>query len=621
MKTGIRNTSSYIGFCLAALTFVATPAPAFEFSSESGELTGSFDTTVSLGSAWRTQSRDPALVAITNGGTSRSPNEDDGNLNYDKRDAVFGVAKATHDLELNYKNYGAFFRGYYFYDWVNHDKDGLTPEAKDIAGSDAKFLDAYVRGKFDIADRALNVRAGNQVVSWGESTFISNGINVVNAVDVTKLRIPGSELKEALVPSPMLWGAQELTDQTSAEAFVLTNFDKTRLEPRGTFFSTNDFLSDGGDKVYVGFGRRRDQHQSPGTFGVDADAAAWAPRSPDRNPSDSGQYGLAFRWFAPELNNTEFGLYHLNYHSRTPIVSGYRGGLTAVTPVPGCSAFDLPTLLGGGGFPAACTNAAGRSGTYFAEYPESIKLYGLGFNTSVAGGVALQGEYSYRPNQPLQLASPEILLAALGLKNNITGGDAAAAAVPYGTEISGYRRVQMQQVQFTGTKAFGPMLKAEQFAVVVEVGYTHLNLPEGLLFNGPGVYLPGPGSSTTTSGGSSQTEGYATRDSWGYRLRTSMDFPNAIGVATLSPRLVYSHDVKGVSPTFNEGTKAVTLGFGLNYKQNWQADLAYTNFFGGRTYSGTDPSAAPTGQSQSYASSANPLKDRDFVALSVSYSF
>ena len=67
--------------------------------------------------------------------------------------------------------------------------------------------------------------------------------------------------------------------------------------------------------------------------------------------------------------------------------------------------------------------------------------------------------------------------------------------------------------------------------------------------------------------------------------------------------------------------KAATLGLGFNFKQSWQADLAYTSYFGGRTYAGTDPLANTAGQSRAYASSANPLKDRDFIAASLTYSF
>jgi hypothetical protein len=49
-------------------------------------------------------------------------------------------------------------------------------------------------------------------------------------------------------------------------------------------------------------------------------------------------------------------------------------------------------------------------------------------------------------------------------------------------------------------------------------------------------------------------------------------------------------------------------------------------FFGGNTFSGTDtPNASsgalPPGQSASYASGSNYLKDRDFLSISMSYSF
>jgi hypothetical protein len=40
-----------------------------------------------------------------------------------------------------------------------------------------------------------------------------------------------------------------------------------------------------------------------------------------------------------------------------------------------------------------------QSGRYFTEYPEDIHLYGVSWNTiaAEAGGIALQGELSYRP--------------------------------------------------------------------------------------------------------------------------------------------------------------------------------------------------------------------------------
>lgn len=611
-----------------ALAAGAGTAQAFEF--QYGEVTGSFDTTVSLGALWRMESPERSLISIANGGTSRDPNSDDGNLRYKRNELVSTVLRATHDLELKYHNFGAFVRGSYFYDPTIRSKGSLNSEARDLLGEDAEILDAYVRGAFDIGGRKLNLRLGRQVVSWGESTFIQNGINVLNPVNVSRLRAPGSELKEGFIPTMMAYASQELTDNLSVEVVLMTEWKKTRIEPAGSFFSTNDFVSEGGDRAFTGFGRRNDLNEAAGFFPANANAALWAPRSRDRDADNDGQYGIAFRYFAPQLNNTEFGLFHANYHSRTPYVSGYRGGITAGATIAngaqlGCTVFDTPTFGGAlllGATALAATNAAcaaaaarGGAGSYFVEYPEDIKLWGFSFNTTGPSGIALQGEYSYRPNQPLQLPSADLLLAAVGLRNQLTStNDTAAAGVQYGTEISGYRRVKMHQVQMTGTKTFGPTFGAEQLLVVGEVGFTRLELPSNLKFAAPGCHLPQVGSSSTTSNGGESAGCFATENSWGYRLVGRLDYPNAIGAITVSPRLAFSHDVNGRSPTFNEGAKALTLGLGFNYRQNWQADIAYSAFFGGKKISGTDAGG-------SYASHTNPMVDRDFLAISVSYSF
>jgi hypothetical protein len=472
----------------------------------------------------------------------------------------------------------------------------------------------------------------------------------------------------------MLWAQQEITDELSLEATWMVKWKKTEIDGRGVFFSTNDFAGKEGIIAYTGFGRRNDQHNPAGIFLVNADGQLYAPRSGDRDPSDGGQYGIALRYLLPQHNNTELGLYFVNYHSRTPYASGYRGGVTAaktlsnnLTPQqvaaltaasipafatgnPACTAIDAPTatqiadigvanigklvpIVGGvaqaqglviiNASNAGCTKAAGQAGTYFVDYPEDIKLWGLSANTAGPAGIALQGEYTYRSNQPLQLPTAELLLAALGAGNQLTGTNLGAAfAVPYGTEITGYRRVKMHQLQATATKAFGPTFNANQLVTVGEVGYTHLDLPGDLKFAGPGCHLPQPGSSVRTSFGSTSTNCFVTKNSWGYRLVGRLDYDGVVDGGTLSPRVAFAHDVDGVGPTFNEGVKALTLGLGFVYLQKWQADIGYTMFFGGNTFSGTDPSPGlPPGQTASYASGSNYLKDRDFLAISVSYSF
>ncbi len=651
MKSQFRPLLKPLALALAVAG--AGPAAAFQFDTDFG-VKGSLDTTVSYGLSVRASERASSLVGIVNGGSMRSVNEDDGNLNFDKNEPFANLIKATSDLELKWRNFGFFGRGTAYYDWKIMRKDGLGDTAQDRMGKDFVGLDGFVYGNFEPGGKNLSVRVGRQVISWGESTFIPNGINSINPVDLSKLRVPGSELKEAFLPTAGIWANQQLTDNLSVEGYYLTNHDKIRIDPRGTYFSNNDFASDDATRVVIAFGRRNDQNKPPSNpvpplpgaaaalsgianalYGpYDPAASVYANRSPDRDADDDGQYGIALRLLTPELNNTEFGLYFMNYHSRIPLFSGIKGRATSA-------------ITGGPLVPTFCTTPALASlchtgtATYFAEYPEDIKLYGLSFNTAGPAGVALQGEVSYRSNQPVQYATPELLLAALGVGNLITGttqipgqtaGVTTAALVPDGTYIQGYAQTKMTQFQMTGTKSIPAFANSDQLILVGEVGVTWFNdLPEGVKFNGPGVLLPATqiganGIGTTPASlGAVQETGFLTTTSWGYRLAARMEYNNALFGGNISPRLAWSHDVKGVGPTFNEGAKSLSIGASWDYLRQWVVDVQYTGYFGGREYCGTDVPPAgqsiPPGQSASYCSSAYPLADRDFYSFSISYSF
>ena len=606
------------------------PLAAHAIALDFGQVKGSFDTTVSLGASMSTQDPEDDQVGIANGGTSRSVNEDDGRLNYESGDLISTAIKATHDLDLKYKQGGLFARATYFYDaQADKDRDNFGSRGKDRLISELDLLDLFAYVNFKVAGRNATARAGNQVVNWGESTFIGNSINSINAVDVARLRTPGSELKEALLPVPMFWGSISLTSSVSLESVWLWSADETKIDPRGSFFSTNDFISDDGNTAYVGSGRRNDQSADAPLNMFGTTNGFGIPRGTTRRADDGGQYGFALRYFAEQLNNTEFGLFYLKYDSRVPLISGTRATDQTSTPT---------RVL---------------TSTYFTEYPEDIELYGLSFNTDGPLGIALQGEYSYRPNLPVQIAATELLLAALRLPGNTTDvADGVNPATAPG-EAEGFRRTKAHQVQMTGTKAFGPTLGANQFVLLGEAGVTRLELDKDLLFNGPSVHLPScrnlaPIIASVSSGSCQENVGggYADRTSWGYRAVARMDFENALAGAQVSPRLVFSHDVNGVGPAFNQEAKGITIGVGFNYLQRWQADIGYTTFFGGRDYSGTDtlpapigivppglvipptpPATAPTtfagepGTSSSFSTSANPSEDRDFIAASISYAF
>ena len=173
----------------------------------------------------------------------------------------------------------------------------------------------------------------------------------------------------------------------------------------------------------------------------------------------------------------------------------------------------------------------------------------------------------------------------------------------------------MHQLQATATKAFGPTFNANQLVTVGEIGYTHLDLPGDLKFAGPGCHLPQPGSSTSTSFDSTSTNCFVTKNSWGYRIVGRLDYDGVVDGGTVSPRIAFAHDVDGVGPTFNEGVKALTLGLGLRLsaevagRHRLHDVLRRQHLLGHRPRSGP----LPPGQSASYASGSNYLKDRDFL--------
>jgi hypothetical protein len=561
---------------VTALT--AGPAQAFTFSS--GELEGSLDTTISYGARWRVQDRDLSIIGKANGGTANSVNGDDGNLNYDKG-LVSNVIKITPEMELRYRNYGAFVRATYFYDFeVNGNDTERTPlsqDALDEVGEKGELLDAYVWGSWDPDDKPLDVRLGNQVINWGESTFIQGGMNSINPVNVNNLRVPGAELREALKPVPRIWASLGATEKVSVEGFYQTHWEKTIIDPVGSYFSTSDLAGEGAEKVVLGFGSAPDNPAFPTTA---------VPRGDDREAKDGGEYGISMNYLTDGA--TEFGFYFVNYHSRLPIISAMTGTLAGAL---------------GGDYPA--------SAEYFIEYPEDIKILGTSFNTEIGtSGISWQGELTYKFDSPLQIDDTELLFAALTPVVPELGAINQVGSFGFGEEITGYKKLDVAQIQSTMTQVFSNIMGADQLAVVGEVGFTQvIDMPtfQELRFEGPGTYTSG--SPFPTQGGvqpaTEDKRGFATATSWGYRLLGRWRYNNVFSSINLSPRIAWAHDVAGTTPgpggNFIEGRKALSLGLNGVYQQTWSADIAYTRYMGAGRY--------------------NLINDRDFVSFNIKTSF
>ncbi|WP_341522726.1 DUF1302 domain-containing protein [Pseudomonas sp. G.S.17] len=630
-----------------AVSLASTLAgPAFGVSFNIGEIEGKFDSSLSVGASWSTEKANKNLIGSNNGGHGLSQTSDDGHLNFKRGETFSKIFKGIHDLELKYGDTGVFVRGKYWYDFELKDEGR---QFKDISDSNRKegakssggqILDAFVYHNYSIGDEPGSVRLGKQVVSWGESTFIQNGINSINPVDVSAFRRPGAEIKEGLIPVNMFYLSQSITENLSAEGFYQLEWDQTVTDNCGTFFSQPDVISDGCDNNLAVLRSRNGLNSSLTAAGLPAgaraavlnslgqqgvrfgnpDEGAIVRRGPDRDARDSGQFGLAMHYNFEPLD-TEFGAYFMNYHSRAPIFSG-KGG-----PASAYSAAGLVGSLARNGIPVATATAlaptllpvvvAGNS-SYYVEYPEDIHLYGLSFSTTLPTGTAWSGEVSYRPNAPVQVNTTDILYSGLSpLNPNVS----VLTGRP-NTDQPGYRRKEITQMQTTFTQFFDQVMGAERLTVVGEVGWTHVGGLENtskVRYGRDPSYGPGPlpGGQCTTLNASTLTgaaqnnlsrycenDGFTTANSWGYRARAIWDYNSVFAGVNLRPSVAWSHDVEGYSPgpggNFEEGRKAVSLGLDAEYQNTYTANLSYTNFFDGK-YTTVD--------------------DRDFVALSFGMNF
>ena len=580
-------------------------APAFGVTFNIGEIEGQFDSSLSVGASWSMRGADKDLIGVNNGGDGLSQTSDDSHLNFKKGETFSKIFKGIHDLELKYGDTGVFVRGKYWYDFELKDEQRLWKDIDDsnrkqaAQSSGAEILDAFVYHNYSIGELPGSVRAGKQVVSWGESTFIGNSINSINPIDAAAFRRPGAEIKEGLIPVNMFYVSQSLTDQLSAEAFYQIEWDQTVADNCGTFFASADVVADGCDNNYTILGPgsiASIQAAKSGAFGPGAQAALGevdvtdegliVPRGGDRDARDSGQFGTALRWMG---DDAEYAAYFLNYHSRTPNLS-----------MQNASAADITAALTTLGGALAQPILLGR-GSYFLEYPEDIRLYGLSFSTSLPTGTAWSGELSYRPNMPLQINTTDMTGK---LATSVSGGlatDGFAGALAQANAISrGYNRKEVTQAQTPLTHFFDQVMGADRLTLVGEVGVTHIGGLESLddvRYGRDSIY---GGYNDAAAIAAHGRHGFYTDTSWGYRARAVWDYSNVFAGINLKPNVSWSHDVDGYGPVFNEGAKAISVGLDAEYANTYTASLSYTDFFGG---------------------DYNPIVDRDFLAFSVGVNF
>lgn len=353
---GLRFSVLSTAACLAC-----GQAAAFTFETEDG-LRGSFDSTVSVGTGIRVKDPTPGLIASGNtgspaGGLSAvSGLGDQGDLNYKKGQPFTTYLKGSHELVLKPSEDLTFMGRITWLKDVSATNtsgyrsanapadlpsDNLSYEARKALRVQTRVLDLWVSKSFDLGEQRARLRVGNQVISWGESLFIPGGINATNALDINRLSQPGTQLKEAVLPAPMVSLATGIGPELNFEGYVQAAWNPNFMPPTGGYWSTADGLGAG--------------HQAYGLSTVTA--------------KNGGQWGLSLR-YQPTNTRLNLGLYALNYHDKAPQFSSNING----------------------------------SGLVGWTYAQNRRLYGVSANFPL-GDWAIGTELSYRPRDAVALNS------------------------------------------------------------------------------------------------------------------------------------------------------------------------------------------------------------------------
>jgi hypothetical protein len=548
------------------------------------------------------EERDPDLVGVGNGGTAASVNSDDGNLNYDEG-IVANQLRGSAELALRWRSLGAFVRAQGFYDFETELSGGRRTELSEdgfwAVGSGAELQDAYLTANFDVADVPMQLRLGNQVVNWGESGFLRFGIDVVNPVDLVAAGQPTTTVRDLFVRQGMLWGVANLTESVAVEAFYQFDWQPVTLPPVGWFFSADDLVGADLNVAFAGFGAFSDQ-------GTDLDAAFDPTGEPlgfdpdfmkifaggRDEPDDQGQFGIAVQSFLPFLNTSKLSAYFVNYHARLPLVNGFTADAASIAGTSDAAVDARAATFGVTRADAellAVSDLANAT-RYVVTYPEHVRMLGLGFSTAtVTTGTLIAGEVSHHFNWPLQVPREEVLAASLSPVEFTSPLADALRSTSLGTfgadqTVKGWFEVGKTQLSLNVAQLLGPRLGASQAFLSCDVAWVHIDeLPASSPFD---------------------------EDSWGYRLVAGLTYDGVFGGFALMPRILFTHDVAGVTPgpggAFVEGRKTFTAVLDLQYTQRWTASLAHVRDFGGIRVNG-----APS----------NLLEDRDFVRFQLVFHY
>jgi hypothetical protein len=583
---------------LAALLLALGPpsARAADYDLDGGKL--SVKGSITAGTAYRTVSQDTSLVANVNSsqvgitGSSLTPttgrNQDDGNLNFNKGDAFSQVVNGYLSVAYESGNYGGLLsvKGWYDYALANADHpwgnipNGYAPDkplSDEGAQARSRFsgvvLDnLYAKGRQQIGELPFEWILGWQKLDWGNRYLVIGGLRDLNPIDIPALTRPGmlQREQETRIPVPQIFARFGVAPSTAVEGFYQFQFERNAPNQCGTFYSGVDWYSDGCNAVTVGAGSDR-AALATGSF---------LKRSANRMPSDAGQAGVAITHTLDEWA-TKFGLYATQFHSR----QGYSGVIKSQRA---------------GGAPFIPGDPDGLNPTYYTEFPDRIRMFGVSFETKLKAGTAF-GELTYRPNQPFQFNAADLLGAVLSPVAPTTLR-AQEQALPPGGTLSGFERHKSVQLQLGAVGQIPGVLGAAGMnwgGEIIYKGVPDLPDPSVTRFGRVDVFgqgpvngvCPPPAAPTQCS-----SDGYVSRHAVGYRLVGGLRYANIADGVDLIPSILFGQDISGWSGdgAILEGRKLAIVSLRLNLRSGFVWDLAWVPTWGGTYNNQRDRSAVLT---------------------------
>ncbi|MQR01946.1 DUF1302 domain-containing protein [Glaciimonas soli] len=564
---------------LAGISALAVgKASALDF--DNGTIQGNVISNVTAGLGMRTKDPSCSLIGVpdaygcgANVNTDEWANGDNGNMNYKQNQLFTGYLSLTSELLLKMPSEGLKFlaRGTAFADPMAQ-RTQTTPLAGDARAQmdyRGKILDLWLQKDLTIDDQAAHFRLGNQVINWGESIFAIGGINATNAVDVQTLLTPGTQLKQALLPAPMLSFASSLPAGFSTEAYYQFQWMGNTYPAVGSYWSMSNNYGRGAIPFY----------SNPNNFNVGGlpDPSTAYPYT-NKLPGNKPQYGLKFA-YSPPGAEVNFGAYYESYTDKSPVMSSIDGGL---------------------------------AGQY--SYQKNRDMFGLSMNFPL-GLWAIASEFSYRPRDAVSMSSCYLAGGPPDLNTNAAAGNC--------NQFMDNKRYQFTlNALLAMTPSSHPMVKwlgADQALFTAEVSMIDYpgidsNKQYTSTIDGQAVYqLPAAGSNAWLNYNSGLGypigAGQGTARSAGYTLDFNWTYDGTVlpgwGV---TPGVTFSNAFSGYTPNFtaNYARGAKSANFYVLLVQNpatWQAGINFTVFYGGNS------------------SYAQPYADRNFLGMYATRNF